>query len=530
MLTDHAYRLTVFNRIGLIRPQLPHRLVKAGYALAKWGTTVPTAVTVAAARYPRQLAIIDDAGELTWAELNDQIHQFAHALHDGGIAVGDPVAILARNHRYMVVAIAAIMQLGGRVLLLNTMASGPQLAELAKREGAKLVIFDSEFREVAEAAGLDNLMLAWSEEAEPDLPTIASTCVGQPTSMTAKPSQSGSIVIFTSGTTGLPKGAQRREPDGLDPLVTFFGAIPYTGNSTVIVASPLFHSWGLINFSFGLSTVPTYVLRRRFDPVQVLSDIATYRADALVVVPLMMQRMVNVDPEVISRFDLSSLRITAASGSALAGDLATRYMDLFTDSVYNFYGATETGWVTIASPEDLRAAPGTAGRPPWRTTVKVLDAEGNPVPPGETGVIYVGNEMQFGGYTDGNTKVFADALMSTGDLGHFDADGRLFVSGRDDDMISSGGENVFPGELENVLIEHPQVADVVVCGIDDEKWGQRLAAYVVARPGATIDSDTLCAFCRDKVSKFAMPAKIQFLDELPRTPTGKVMKRNLPPF
>jgi fatty-acyl-CoA synthase len=530
VVADHAYRLRVFHRIGLLRPQSPVRLLRAGYALLKWGTSVPTAVTVAAARCPKQLAIVDDAGELTWAELNAQIHRFAHALQSRGIAVGDPVAVLARNHRYLVIAIAATMQLGGRVLLLNTMASGPQLAELARREGAKLVIFDAEFRGVAAASGLDDLVLAWSDEAEPDLPTVESECAGQPTSMTAKPSHPGSIVIFTSGTTGLPKGAKRREPEGLDPLVSFFGAIPYRSNATVVVAAPLFHSWGLINFSFGLSTIPTYVLRRRFDPVEVLRDIEQYRADALVVVPLMMQRMVDVDPGLIEQFDVSSLRITATSGAALAGELATRYMDLFTDSVYNFYGATETGWVTTADPEDLRAAPGTAGRPPWHTTVKVLDAEGRPVPRGQTGVIYVGSDMQFGGYTDGNTKVFADGLMSTGDLGHFDAEGRLFVSGRDDDMIISGGENVFPGELEDALIDHPQVADVVVCGIPDEKWGQRLAAYVVPRPGAALDYDTLAEYAKDKVSRFAVPAKIKFLSELPRNPTGKVMKRELPGF
>lgn len=527
---DHLYRLKVFARIGLLRPQSPLRLLKAAYALVTWGTTVPTAVSVAAARFPRQLAVIDDAGQITWSELNDQVHQFAHALRDRGIRTGDPVAILARNHRYMVIAIAAVMQLGGRALLLNTMASGPQLAELAQREGAKLVIFDAEFRDVATASGIDDLVLAWPGDETPDLPTVETECTNQPTTMTAKPSRPGSIVIFTSGTTGLPKGAKRKEPEGLDPIVTFFGAIPYTANSTIVVASPLFHSWGLINFSFGLSTIPTFVLRRRFDPVQVLDDIEAYRADALVVVPLMMQRMVDVDPQIIARHDLSSLRITAASGSALAGELATRYMDLFTDSVYNFYGATETGWVTIAGPADLRAAPGTAGRPPWHTTVKILDAEGRPVPQGETGVIYVGNEMQFGGYTDGNTKAFADGLMSTGDLGYFDESGRLFVSGRDDDMIICGGENVFPRELEDALIEHPDVADVVVVGIPDRKWGQRLAAYVVPRPGSAIDVETLSDYAKDKVARFALPARIKFLDELPRNPSGKVMKRDLPGF
>jgi acyl-coenzyme A synthetase/AMP-(fatty) acid ligase len=205
-------------------------------------------------------------------------------------------------------------------------------------------------------------------------------------------------------------------------------------------------------------------------------------------------------------------------------------MDTFTDSVYNFYGATEVGWATIASPEDLRAAPGTAGRPPWHTVVKILDEDGNEVPQGETGTIYVGNDMPFGGYTDGNTKKFAGDLMSTGDLGHFDPDGRLFVSGRDDDMIVSGGENVFPRELEDALATHPDVADVVVTGIADETYGQRLAAYVVLRDGASLTHDDVVAFAKDRVARFAVPKATQFLDELPRNPTGKVMKRELPAF
>src|SRR5699024_5567930 len=148
---------------------------------------------------------------------------------------------------------------------------------------------------------------------------------------------------------------------------------------------------------------------------------------------------------VIAETDVSSLRITASSGSALAGDLATAFMDTFTASASNFYGATETGWVTIASPADLRAAPRTAGRPPWRTAVRILGDEGQPVSRGEIGTIYVGSDMLFGGYTDGESKAYAGGLMNTGDMGYFDEDGRLFVSGRDDDMVISGGENVFPG-------------------------------------------------------------------------------------
>ena len=529
-MIDLAYRLKVFRQIGLIKPQLPHRLASAGYQLVKWGPGFPAAVAAAASRSPHQAAIIDDAGELTWSEMRDQVNQLSHALRERGVEPGDSVALLARNHRYIVMAMVAIMQVGGRVLLLNTMASGSQLTELATREGAAFIVLDQEFLSVADNVDRDQLILAWADGDVDGIPTIAELTTGQSTKQPPKPAKRGSVVIFTSGTTGLPKGARREEPDGLDPLVSFFGAIPYRGNATVVLAAPLFHSWGLINFGFGLSTVPTYVLRRRFKAEQVLRDIEQYQAEVLVVVPLMMQRLVDADPDLVRTVDVSSLRITAASGSALAGDLAIQFMDTFTDSVYNFYGATETGWVTIASPEDLRAAPGTAGRPPWHTTVRILDSDGNEVSAGQTGTIYVGNDMPFGGYTDGNTKMFADGRMSTGDLGHFDDDGRLFVSGRDDDMVISGGENVFPRELEDALIGHPDIADVVVVGIPDQDWGQVLAAYVVNRDGADLDHDDVVSFAKERVARFAIPGRTMFLDELPRNPTGKVMKRELPEF
>lgn len=528
-MTDLAYTLKVFRQIGLIAPALPHRLIGAGIKLATWGPGFPSGVMACAARFPHQTAVIDDEGSLTWREMSQQINQLTDALADRGVDAGDSVAVLARNHRYIIMAMVAIMQRGARVLLLNTMASSSQLTELAKRETASLVMLDEEFLSVAQDLPADDLMLTWAD-GDSAIASVAQVIVGRPTANPSKPKRSGSVVIFTSGTTGLPKGARREEPQDLKPLVTYFGAIPYSGNSTVVLAAPLFHSWGLINFGFGLSTCPTYVLRRRFDPPQVLRDIEERRAEVLVVVPLMMQRLVDVDPDVIARTDVSTLKITASSGSALAGDLANRFMDTFTDSVYNFYGATETGWVTIASPRDLREAPGTAGCAPHRTTVKILGADGAELPQGETGVIHVGNDMPFGGYTDGNTKDFADGLMSTGDLGHFDANGRLFVSGRDDDMIISGGENVFPRELEDALIDHPSIADVVVVGIEDARWGQVLAAYVVTKDGKDLSEDDVMSYAKERVARYAVPGRLKFIDELPRNPTGKVMKRELPGF
>ena len=530
MMGDLGYKLKVLRRIGLLKAQNPVRLVKAGKKLAAWGPGFPSAVGAAAARKPEQVAIIDDAGQLTWRETSDAVNRVTQALKDRGFVPGDPIAVLCRNHRHMVIAMVAISQMGGRMLLLNTMASAGQLSELTKRESAKMVILDQEFLAVASDIDRDLLVVAWEDDDTHGLPTLSGIAAGKPAADHPKPEKPGGIVIFTSGTTGLPKGAKRKEPENLEPLLTFFGSIPYEGNSTVVIAAPLFHSWGLLNFGFGLSTVPTYVLRRRFVPEQVIRDIDTHRAKVLVVVPLMMQRLVDADPEVIKSSDVSSLQITASSGSALAGELATHFMDTFTDSVYNFYGATETGWVSIADPKDLRAAPGTAGRVPWHTVVKVLDESGHEVPQGETGVIYVGNTMMFAGYTDGRTKDFRDGLMHSGDLGYFDEEGRLFVAGRDDDMVISGGENVFPRELEDALIEHPKVQDVVVTGIPDPQWGQCLAAYVVPREGETLTQEEVVEYAKGHVARFAVPRAVMFLDELPRNPTGKVMKRNLPEF
>ncbi|MGJ9413595.1 AMP-binding protein [Aeromicrobium sp. CF4.19] len=531
---DIGFKLKVLRRIGILKPVAPHRGYRAIKALRTWGPGLPSGVAASAARSPEQLAIIDDAGEITWAQLKADIDRLTQALKDRGVGPDVSVAVLCRNHRFLVMTLVAIMQAGGRVLLLNTMASASQLTELAKREDASLAIIDAEFLEVAKDIDRESIVLAWTgadagDDAPEDLPTVAGLLQDHPDTPHAKSAKPGQIIIFTSGTTGLPKGARREEPKDLKPLLAYFGSIPYRGNSTVVLAAPLFHSWGLINFGFGLSTTPTYVLRRKFVPEKVLEDIETYRARALVVVPLMIQRLVDASSSAIEKRDVSSLEITASSGSALAGDLANHYMDLFTDSVYNFYGATETGWVTIASPEDLRVAPGTAGRPPWRTTVKILDQEsGKELPQGETGVIHVGNDMPFGGYTDGNSKSFADGLMHTGDLGYFDEEGRLFVAGRDDDMIISGGENVFPRELEDALIEHPAIADVVVTGVEDPDWGQALGAYVVVKDGESLDEADVVAHAKEHVARFAVPRAVMFLDELPRNPTGKVMKRELP--
>jgi fatty-acyl-CoA synthase len=202
-------------------------------------------------------------------------------------------------------------------------------------------------------------------------------------------------------------------------------------------------------------------------------------------------------------------------------------MDRFGDVLYNLYGSTEVAWATIATPKDLRAAPGTAGRPPRGTVVKLLDEEGREVPAGETGRIFVGNEMAMQGYTDGGGKKVVGGLMSSGDLGHIDEDGRLFVAGRDDEMIVSGGENVFPREVEDLLSAHEAVSEAAVVGVEDDEFGQRLRAFVVLEPGRDTSEDELKDHVKGNLARYKVPREVVFLDELPRNATGKILKRDL---
>jgi acyl-CoA synthetase (AMP-forming)/AMP-acid ligase II len=289
----------------------------------------------------------------------------------------------------------------------------------------------------------------------------------------------------------------------------------------------MFHSWGFVHFTLGMGLGSTLVLRRKFDPEDTLSATAQHECTALVVVPVMLQRIMELPADTIDRYDLRALRVIAASGSALPGELAVKIMDRFGDVLYNLYGSTEVAWATIATPADLRAAPGTAGRPPRGTVVKLLDDAGDEVPEGQTGRIFVGNEMAFEGYTGGGGKENMGGLLSSGDVGHFDAGGRLFIDGRDDEMIVSGGENVFPREVEDLLADHAAVDDVAVIGVDDEQFGQRLKAFVVVTRGAEVDPDELKDLVKANLARYKVPREIEFLDELPRNATGKVLKREL---
>jgi fatty-acyl-CoA synthase len=303
--------------------------------------------------------------------------------------------------------------------------------------------------------------------------------------------------------------------------------VPYTIGDTVVVPAPLFHAWGFSHYVLAGALGMTLVLQRTFTPEGTLELVDRHRAQVLAVVPVMLQRILALRPEVISRYDHSHLRVVASSGSALPGRVATEWMATFGDNLYNLYGSTEVGQATVATPADLRAAPGTAGRPVLGTTVRLLDEDGKPVPDGQVGRIFVGSGNHFEGYTGGGSKARVGSLMSTGDLGYVDRRGRLYVGGRDDDMIVSGGENVFPREVEDLLVSHLGILDAAVMGVPDEEFGQRLSAWVVLAPGADLDAADVRDLVRTRLARHKIPRDVYFLDELPRNASGKLQRPRL---
>jgi acyl-CoA synthetase (AMP-forming)/AMP-acid ligase II len=526
-ISDSIFEVKVLHEAGIVAPMRPDKAAKIGGTFLRWGASPATGVTTAAIHHPHELAIVDERGALTWERLHRRSNALAHSFAAMGIGPGDGVGIMCRNHRGFVEATLAAAKIGASALYLNTMFAGPQLAEVTHREGPKALVYDEEFGELL--SGVDDSIsrvVAWCD-GEVDAPTLDGLIEAGDESNHKPPPEKPKFVILTSGTTGTPKGAQRSSPDGLMAIASLIDKIPFRRGMTMMIAAPLFHSWGFFHFVMSLPTASTMVLRRRFDPEGTLEAAEQSRADVLAAVPVMVQRILSLPDEVLDRYSLPDLKITSLSGSALPGELALEWMDRFGDNVYNLYGSTEVAYATVATPEDLRAAPGTAGKPPRGTKICLYDESGKEVSQGEVGRIFVGNEMAFEGYTGGGGKEIIDGLYSSGDVGHFDSDGRLFIDGRDDEMIVSGGENVFPREVEDLLADHDAVVEVAVIGVEDEEFGQRLKAFVVAREDIEVSAQDLTAHVKANLASYKSPREIEFLDELPRNATGKVLKKDL---
>jgi acyl-CoA synthetase (AMP-forming)/AMP-acid ligase II len=510
---DAVFIARTMARRGLLTPGHPIRIVRQFGALGRWGFGLAGELRQAAARSPGRVAVIDDEDEISYADLLADAERLARALASTGVGSGDRVGLLMRNSGRMIASLAGVTMLGADPVLINTGLSANQLVDMAGTQNLRAVIHDDEFAEVLAGTGAELI----GEELLTRM--ISRTPLGAP----EPPERPGRTIVLTSGTTGAPKGARRPTPGGFRPLCSVIDRIPLRAGDRVLISAPLFHTWGFAGLQIALALRATIVLSRRFRAPEVHETIAAGSVDALIAVPVMLQQLMDLE----ARGKATSLRVAAVSGSALPGGLATRFMDRYGDVLYNLYGSTEASWVSIATPADLRADPATAGRPPFGTTVRVLGEDDREVPPGQVGRLFVTNEMIFEGYTNSAETTARPGLLGVGDLGHFDHDGRLFVDGRADDMIVSGGENVFPAEVEGLLADLPQVREAAVIGVPDDEYGQRLAAFLVLRDGETLDPDAVREHVRRHRARFCVPRDVVFLDELPRNATGKVLSREL---
>ncbi|MBB2991910.1 fatty-acyl-CoA synthase [Mycolicibacterium iranicum] len=533
---DQIGMLSTLWRARLIAPMRPDRYLRMGLAMRRAGLTATVGFAAAAQRCPDRPGIIDELGTLTWRELDDRCDALGVALqhHDSLSRAGasPTVAVMCRNHRGFVEALVGANRIGADVLLLNTSFAGPAMAEVIEREGADVVIYDQEFTETVdralEGAPAATRILAWVDSDDATIPTLESLIDAHLGERPAPANRKSDVILLTSGTTGSPKGAKRSAGSGgAGDLKAVLDRTPWRAEEPIVIAAPMFHAWGFSQLLFAALLACPIVTRRKFDPAATLALIDRHRATGLAVVPVMFDRIMDLPDDVRNRYSGRSLRFATASGSRMRPDVVTAFMDQFGDVIYNNYNATEAGMIATATPEDLRAAPDTAGRPADGTELRILDAEHREVPTGEVGQIFVRSGTLFDGYTSGATKDFHDGFMASGDMGYLDDAGRLFVVGRDDEMIVSGGENVYPIEVEKTLVAHPEVAEAAVLGVDDAEYGQRLAAFVVLTQGSSLGVDDLKAHVRGNLANYKVPRDISILPELPRGSTGKILRNEL---
>jgi len=512
---------------GVVRPLPPatlRRVIQTGRRLQ---ATPAASIAIAAARAPDGLAVADERGALTWGQLDRRVRALAGGLIDDyGAGPSRPVAIMCRNHRGALEALGAAARTGADVLALNTEFAPPQIAAALRNRTPAVVVHDEEFAERLNAAAIETPgLLAFAEEGDARWDALADSGrdFDEPV---ARRSQ---ITILTSGTTGAPKAAARDLPARamLGAMTTLIEQLGLRAGAPVLVAPPLFHGFGLGVAAIAQALGAPVVLRRRFDPEAALEQIERHRVACMVAVPVMLARILDLAPDRRDSYDRSSLRAVLSAGAPLAPALSDRFMVAFGDILHNGYGSTETGFGAIAGPTELRRSPGTVGHAPLGASIQILDEDRRPCPPGVTGHVFVGGDLVFDGYADGGSKETAAGLMNTGDLGHVDGAGCVHIEGREDDMIVSGGENVFPQEVEDALGAHPGVREAAVVGVPDAEFGQRLLAFVVLRASETPTAATLEAHLRGRLERYKLPREIVVLDEIPRTATGKVIRHAL---
>jgi fatty-acyl-CoA synthase len=529
---------------GIMRPSAVKTLANAGMLEPKGSLALARTLPWLLGRGPslglmsqmhgsalrEKTAVIDRNGELNWGELDHRANQAGRAFNSLGLRGSDRVATLLRNGRESLEVALGAQKWGYICCPLNTWAKPKELKSLMATADPKILVYDTAHAEQVQKCVPEDVALAFVGDPDKALPgsmeyeaLLEEQVPGPPPPFT-RDAGSAKVIIHTSGTTGTPKGAARNSSDaGVAALANLLQVVPYHRDDIVFCPAPVFHSFGLATVTFATVVGMTMVLPEKFDPEGSLRMIEEHKASAASFVPVMIKRIVTLDDEIKSKYDVSSLRVVMASGSAMGEDLRKAALETFGDTLYDLYGSTEAGWVAIARPDDIKKKPKSVGKPVPGIDVAIFSKEGERQPKDETGEIFVKSDVMFEGYTSGDERDEREGYMSIGDLGHLDDDDFLFIEGRADDMVVVGGENIYPIEIEEVIGGIAGVDDVTVMGVPDDEYGEVLGAFVVGN----VDPDKVKKVCKDELASYKVPRRVEIIEELPRTSTGKVVKREL---
>ena len=530
--------LEVGNRSGLMWEVTAPGFVAMVKALTVAPQNPSQVYRLHAANSPNKVALRWRDRSLTFSELDERMDRLAGGFTMRGISRGSSVILMMRNRPEFIEIQGGASRVGGAAVSTSWRSTASELAYVAAHSNAKMICFDHDLWPVVEEAkrSLPELKTANLVAIGGTVPGITSyedvLAASRVVSKDSKAAEEdASVVIYTSGTTGKPKGAVRKFPrDALPAALRFICETPMRVDDVHLVTCPLYHStaFGFLTLSHILGA--SVVIMDEFKPEFFVRDVERYKITSTAVVPTMLHRVLTLDPEVLATYETRTLRIIFSGGAPLPGPLANQVMDHFGDILFNFYGATETGLVTLAKPQDLRAAPYTIGKAVPGNEIRLLDEQGRGVARGEVGELYVKNKLLVSGYhmdDDATAASMRDGFFSVGDLAREDRDGRFFIEGRKRDMVISGGVNVYPAEVEGVLEQHPDVSEVAVVGVEDPEWGERVRAFIVAKPGSCLDAAALRLWTRERLAGPKVPRDFILIDVLPRNPTGKVLKREL---
>ncbi|MCA1707607.1 MAG: AMP-binding protein, partial [Actinobacteria bacterium] len=446
-VTDLANPKTVKRLFGagIFSPRSPFALASAIPALLGRGPSLGILSQMNAIALRTKVAIEDQNGSVTFGELDQQANRISYALRRAGLKPGERFGMLMRNGREMVAVALGAQKSGFIACPLNTWAKTKELKAVLENLDPALLFYDTSHSAEVDKVRTDGLPII--HVGDPSKAAKDSTSFEEfledapptPPFPIARDRGSARVIIQTSGTTGTPKGASRDASDaGIGALSNLLGSVPYKRSDIVFCPAPLFHSFGLLTFTLATALGMTLVLPPKFDPEESLRLIEEHGATAASFVPVMIRRIVSLDDDLKKKYDLSSLRIVMASGSVLSQDLKKEARNLFGDVLYDLYGSTESGWVAIATPEDMEKKPKSVGRPVDGTEIGIFTKEGERVGTNETGELFIKSKMLFEGYTSGESKDERDGFMAIGDLGRLDEDGYLFVESRTDDMVVVG--------------------------------------------------------------------------------------------